>query len=614
MKKIFITIILLPAFILSCAQVVWRGEKDYMNIGNKIFILEDKTGALNIGQVSGSNYDKQFILSSQSILHFGFTESVYWLKFSLQNDTNDSLWLQLAHAFIPNADLYFKDASGTWKSYKAGYKINLSEKIIKDHYQVFPLTRGTNLFYARITPYVHPIPVKIWKNTAYEIQANKQKIFFGIYAGILLFAIAVNIFLFLAFKKNYYLQYSILVFLYMASAAAVMEGYIVYFIPDIDLMYWYKVIPVLDMPALLLYCMSFLELKKYSRKIYRISFFACVYFGLYVIWLHFLPFMTVLIFNYVYALLVFILATCIGITVGRKGNKLGYYFAIAYSVWFILLAIEELYIQIGKPEHILEISYVSIAIFIESFLLAFLLVKRFQWEKTEDTRAKIQMQNNMNEMEQKFHQEILQTQLEIQEQTLHNISQEIHDNIGQTLSVIKLNIGAINSQIEKNDREKISQSKELIDKVIQDLRDLAKTLNTDYIQNIGLMKAIGQQLQVLQRTGIFSTQLEVTGEIYKCDVHTELLLYRIVQELLNNSVKHAGAKMIEVHVTYDQTKLNIIVKDDGRGFEIDHLNIAESKGLGLQNIKNRVKLIKGNITIDSKPSYGTIVDIELPKN
>jgi len=614
MKKIFTTIIFLFAFVLSYSQVVWRGNKDYLDISNKLFVLQDKSGLLNIEQVSDDRHDKQFTISTHSILHFGFTESVYWLKFSLQNNTNDSLWLQLAHAFIPYAELYFKDASGEWKSYKEGYKINLSEKIIKDHYQVFPLTKGTNWFYIRLTPLVHPIPVRIWKNTAYEIQENKERLFYGIYTGILFFAIAVNIFLFFSFRKTYYLLYSILVFLYIASSAAVMEGYVIYFIPGIDLMYWYKIIPVLDMPALLCYCMSFFELKKYSTRIYRISLFACIYFGLYVIWLHFLPLMTALIFNYVYALLVFILATYIGLSVGKKGNKLGYYFAIAYSIWFILLAIEELYIQTGKPGHILEISYVSIAIFIESFLLAFLLVKRFQWEKKEDERVKTEMQNNIHQMQQKFNQEILQTQLEIQEQTFHNISQEIHDNIGQTLSVVKLNIGSINTEMNETDRNRISQSKELIDKVIQDLRDLAKTLNTDYIENIGLMKAIAQQLQVLQRTGVFSTEFEVTGEIYKYDVQTELLLYRIVQELLNNAVKHAQAKKINVKVTYQPTKLHIVVKDDGKGFEADHLNDSELKGLGLQNIKNRIKLIKGTLNINSKPSYGTIVDIELPKN
>jgi signal transduction histidine kinase len=224
------------------------------------------------------------------------------------------------------------------------------------------------------------------------------------------------------------------------------------------------------------------------------------------------------------------------------------------------------------------------------------------------------MQTNIHQMQQKFNQEILQTQLEIQEQTFHNISQEIHDNIGQTLSVVKLNISSINAELDKTDSYRISQSKELVDKVIQDLRDLAKTLNTDYIENIGLMKAIGQQLQVLQRTGIFKTEFEITGEAYKYDVQTELLLYRIVQELLNNAVKHAQAKKINVQVTYEPTKLHIVVKDDGRGFETDQLNNSESKGLGLQNIKNRVKLIKGTLTINSKPSFGTIVDIELPKN
>jgi len=94
MKKIFAIIIFLFVFVLSYSQVVWRGDKNYLDIGNKLFVLKDKSGKLNIEEVSDSHYDKQFTLSTHSILHFGFTESVYWLKFSLQNNTDDSLWLQ----------------------------------------------------------------------------------------------------------------------------------------------------------------------------------------------------------------------------------------------------------------------------------------------------------------------------------------------------------------------------------------------------------------------------------------------------------------------------------------------------------------------------------------
>lgn len=202
-----------------------------------------------------------------------------------------------------------------------------------------------------------------------------------------------------------------------------------------------------------------------------------------------------------------------------------------------------------------------------------------------------------------YENELLKTQLEVQEQTFAEISQEIHDNIGQALSFIKLTINTVNIDDPANAKDKLFQSKNLITQAIQDLRNLSKTLSTDFITQIGLPKAIEQQLSLLEKSKIFKTRLIINGEPKSYGNKEELVIYRIVQELLNNAVKHSDAKNIDVEINYYDEGLSIIVSDDGKGF--DEAKLDQEKGLGLSNMKKRMELINGKFEITTNVGIGT---------
>lgn len=218
-------------------------------------------------------------------------------------------------------------------------------------------------------------------------------------------------------------------------------------------------------------------------------------------------------------------------------------------------------------------------------------------------REKLLQQINLHQ------QELLKTKLEIQEQTFQNISAEIHDNIGQTLSFIKLSLNTIDINAQEAAMSKLFELKALLTSAIQDLRDLAKTLNADHIDKIGLMNAIDQQLQFLKKTGLYTTALTVVGNVVKYESQRELIIFRIVQELLNNVVKHSAATAIDIVLDYQPKKMWITVKDNGKGFETGKQQ--DNKGLGLRNIHNRIALINGNISFESEENKGTAVTIEL---
>lgn len=216
-------------------------------------------------------------------------------------------------------------------------------------------------------------------------------------------------------------------------------------------------------------------------------------------------------------------------------------------------------------------------------------------------------QKQILEMHSKYQQEILQTQLEIQEQTLKNISQEIHDNIGQTLSLVKLNLNTIDLQ-KQNAEDKIVHSKELVSKAIQDLRNLSKSLNTDSVLSSGLVKAIETELAIIDHAGTFKTELQTKGQTARIDPKKELILFRIVQEAINNIIKHSEANTILVNLDFTNECLKIEVSDNGKGFNTDADN---SEGLGLRNMKSRAELIGGSFEIASG-SNGTILTVTLP--
>lgn len=208
-------------------------------------------------------------------------------------------------------------------------------------------------------------------------------------------------------------------------------------------------------------------------------------------------------------------------------------------------------------------------------------------------------------------QELLHAKLEIQEQTYFNISQELHDNIGQVLSIVKMTMNTVGKMVSDAAKDKITESVVLLSKAIQDIRDISKTLNTDFLNEIGLPGAIDQQLQVLKRTGLYSTELSVNGNEDQYQPEKNLLIFRVVQELLNNIVKHANADKIVVSINYEIEKLIIRVRDNGKGFDTELQRSYPNKGLGLRNIHNRLKLIKSSISFQSEPGKGTSAIIEI---
>jgi two-component system NarL family sensor kinase len=230
-------------------------------------------------------------------------------------------------------------------------------------------------------------------------------------------------------------------------------------------------------------------------------------------------------------------------------------------------------------------------------------------------RKKLGFINQLKEAKTKYDRELLQSQLEVQEQTIQNISREIHDNIGQQFSLAKLHLNAITLEAGNPVAENIGHAVDLLTQALEDLRDISKSLSLETIRSVGLEKAIETHVLNIQRIGQYSVQYEVLGNYNYADEQKEIIVFRILQEAINNIIRHAQAKTITIILdcTVRHT-IKLLIKDDGIGFNtsnflIDHPGVQVG---GLRHMNIRADLIDAEFLIDSVPNAGTQINLIVP--
>ncbi len=192
--------------------------------------------------------------------------------------------------------------------------------------------------------------------------------------------------------------------------------------------------------------------------------------------------------------------------------------------------------------------------------------------------------------------ELTKAQIEIREETLRNISWELHDNIGQLMTLAK-----INAQMAQTDPSKIESVISTVDSGLKQLRLLSRAINPTFIKNLELVEALKLELERYNRLDFLKSSMIVNGEIYSIDKTQEAILFRIIQEFLTNSIKHSKATALNVILTYKKSELEILINDNGIGFSAE--NIKE--GIGIQSMRNRAELIGVKFSLNSIPYKGT---------
>lgn len=239
----------------------------------------------------------------------------------------------------------------------------------------------------------------------------------------------------------------------------------------------------------------------------------------------------------------------------------------------------------GSEELIILVSTILVCLITLALIILFVT---FQGKKNR-------LLKEQEEAEKKFESEIAETQIEIREETLRNISWELHDNIGQSLTLAKI-------QLQNGSPNNIKEVSEIITKSLNELRALSKLINPEFIKNIELKEALQLEIDRFNRLNFIKSSLEVHGKEKPIHEKTSIIIFRILQEFFSNTIKHSKATELKVRLTYQEDEVEIIAKDNGVGFNQEQIQEA---GLGLKNIENRANLIGAKAKLVSAPEEGT---------
>lgn len=250
-------------------------------------------------------------------------------------------------------------------------------------------------------------------------------------------------------------------------------------------------------------------------------------------------------------------------------------------------------------EKLLIVYFIAILLFFAVFAIVFVIA--FQRRKNKFLKDRF-------EAEKRYQRELANSQIEIQEQTLKNIAWELHDNVGQLLSVANIQLNVLMNAAPETFHGQIKETKGIVQETVQEIRSLSKVLNNDVVLKNGLLKSLQVELDRFNRLDYLKASLEISGDIIPINNASEIIIFRILQEFLSNVIKHAKASSLTVRLTYGDQWLEILAIDNGVGFEISQ----KTDSSGMETMKSRANLLNADFAIVSERGKGTQLFLKYP--
>ncbi len=258
-----------------------------------------------------------------------------------------------------------------------------------------------------------------------------------------------------------------------------------------------------------------------------------------------------------------------------------------------------------------NLLFTALAFLLFSLITGFLVyINRVRKHKITEKEKQLEQQKVCNLIKE---QELIAIDaiIEGQEKERQLIASDLHDDLGALMATLQLNFENLNKHRNSKDSEMLfSSTKSLISEAYQKIRSIAQAKNSGVIAKQGLLKAITNNAEKISHLNGIQIEVRAYGLENRLQSSLELTLFRIVQELITNIIKHADATHAIIHFTNHKDSLNIMVEDDGKGFDI--ANISKSKGMGIRSIEKRVEFLGGTMTVESILGKGTSIIIDIP--
>lgn len=250
--------------------------------------------------------------------------------------------------------------------------------------------------------------------------------------------------------------------------------------------------------------------------------------------------------------------------------------------------------QVRHEQMIIVISIAGLVVLSAVFIV---LYYRYRQKKKQELDEKIAVQQKLR----------FKAVIEAEEKERMRIARELHDSLGQMLSAAKMNMSAVDSYND-DDAKLMSNAMKLVDDSVKEVRTISHNLMPSGLIDKGIAFALTELARKINDAGLMRIDLTIVDGEQRLPSGVEIAIFRIVQEVVNNMIKHSKANRVEVVLDYNTEKVFLSIRDNGVGF--DTASIEQSSGIGWKNIFSRVYMMNGDIKIDSQPGTGTSVNIE----
>ena len=273
----------------------------------------------------------------------------------------------------------------------------------------------------------------------------------------------------------------------------------------------------------------------------------------------------------------------------------------------------ELFLSLfGFPVQLFRaITAMGAAIFVSRFLRAFQV-------ETDAKIAELQ-QAQLNEAQQReaMRGELFRRIVDAQEAERQRIARDLHDETGQSLTALGMGLRGLAGKLNPRNKEltgTLHKLESLTTESLRELQRLISDLRPSHLDDLGLSSTLRWYTSRIQEDSSISIRVDVSGEEHGLDDAMKITMFRIIQESLNNIIKHSEASHVNIHLTYGTSNVRINVRDNGVGFDVEHVKLERARrpSLGLAGMEERAALLGGNVSIQSRPGYGTDVEVLIP--
>ncbi|MDQ4141479.1 MAG: histidine kinase, partial [Bacteroidota bacterium] len=589
--------------------IILKNEATGYDIGSQVYLLEDPSGNLTFDQVRARQ--NLFTKSHQEAPVYGPSSSAVWAVFRVRNTSQEDKWyLEVGSSFLHEVDLYLETSTGNFERIKSGAGQPYGTRLVKTNRLILPLDLGVGAeqtYFARFrSRSILRFPLQIATMPVLYEKNHTIDLLNGIYFGLLFALMMYNLFVYFSLRDKAYLYYILFIFSIAADTACI-RGYLLEWLPEsLVWMVNTRLFAGLAILFSLWFTNAILQVKQYLPKLYRLRWIIVVSVGIIIL----LNLLRLYVWSFTWMLIsfipVYLYVYTAGILIYRRGFKPALYYTLGLAALGIGILI---YISKDNnllPETAFTESSLQLGSFIEAVVLSYALASKFNFYKLEKEQAQAQaMQQAIA-----FSQELIQSQ----ENERKRIAAELHDSVGQSLILIKNRILLLKKRLD--DPEKVARHAddltETVTHTISEIRAISYGLRPFQLDMLGLTQSInGLADEVSEASGIdIRVNADSIDNLFPKE--QEINVYRIVQECLNNIVKHSGATSARVNIAREDGHVHVSVEDNGKGINLANTQSAPKSGFGLRGMQERLSILAGKLQIKPAVPHGTIIQITLP--